>query len=102
MPLPNDRISVEARRVEMPASPLRATADTMLDEIGLTPTDENGVRRGGLRGDSRSVVEIVQSNILKRLDWALTDCRIPEEQQRPSLLQALRTRRLPGRLRRPR
>jgi hypothetical protein len=41
MPLPNDRISVEARRVEMPASPLRATADTMLDEIGLTPEDRS-------------------------------------------------------------
>jgi hypothetical protein len=23
---------------------------------------------------------VVESNILKRLDWALTDCRIPKEQ----------------------
>jgi len=46
MPLPNDRISVEARRVEMPASPLRATADTMLEE--MTPTDEIQKYRGAV------------------------------------------------------
>jgi hypothetical protein len=50
MSLRNDPISVEARRVEMPASPLRATADTMLDE--MTATDE--LRQRGARASEHN------------------------------------------------